>query len=99
MVVFVITHSFLCHFLLLIVLRHFKETLTYKNISNNAQDKSDSTKVKLDAIFKDYNHLKGLGCAVSVIKNGKVIATGVYGMANLEYVIKYFIFSSGLYNL
>lgn len=53
----------------------------------NAQNTNDSTANKLDTIFKNYNTLKGPGCAVSIIKNGKVIITKEYGMANLDYDI------------
>lgn len=42
---------------------------------------------KMDSIFHNYNNLKGPGCAVLVVKNGKVIFKKGYGLANLEYDI------------
>lgn len=53
----------------------------------NAQEKVDSTAIRMDEIFSVYNHSNGPGCAVAVIKNGTVIFKKGYGMANLEYDI------------
>ena len=40
---------------------------------------------KMAAIFKPYDRDNGPGCAVLVVKDGKVIFKKGYGMANLEY--------------
>ena len=53
----------------------------------NAQTKPDSTELKMDEIFTAYNHSKGPGCAVAIIKNGQVLFKKGYGIANLEYDI------------
>ncbi|HXB90792.1 MAG TPA: serine hydrolase domain-containing protein [Puia sp.] len=47
----------------------------------------DSLRAKLDVLFQSYNRHDGPGCAVAIISKGKVIFTGGYGMANLEYDI------------
>ncbi|MDB5090151.1 MAG: beta-lactamase [Mucilaginibacter sp.] len=53
----------------------------------HAQVKPDSAELKMDEIFTAYNHSKGPGCAVAIIKNGQVLFKKGYGMANLEYDI------------
>lgn len=57
------------------------------NISSRlyAQKNIDSSGLKIDKIFEKYNHLKGPGCAVAAIQNGKVILKKSYGLANLDY--------------
>src|SRR5258708_29182402 len=50
-----------------------------------AQNKPNMLPASMDWIFKSYNHSSGPGCAVSIIRNGKVIFEKGYGMANLEY--------------
>jgi CubicO group peptidase (beta-lactamase class C family) len=50
------------------------------------QQNLDSTKNKMDIVFKKYNNRKGPGCTVAVIKDGKIIFKKGDGMANLEYV-------------
>lgn len=52
-----------------------------------AQNNPDSLSTKMDAIFESYNHLNSPGCAVSIIKDGKVIFEKGYGLANLEFDI------------
>src|SRR5262245_14373985 len=42
---------------------------------------------KVDAIFASYNKPDSPGCALGVIKDGKLIYTSGYGMANLEHNI------------
>ncbi|MET4142966.1 serine hydrolase domain-containing protein [Pedobacter sp. UYP1] len=46
---------------------------------------NDSLATKIDTIFKLYNHTKGPGAAVAIIRDGQVILKRSYGMANLEY--------------
>lgn len=46
---------------------------------------NDSLVTKIDTIFKLYNHTKGPGIAVAIIRDGQVILKKSYGMANLEY--------------
>lgn len=50
-----------------------------------AQHASDSLEQKIAEIFKPYDRDNGPGCAVLVVKDGKVIFKKGYGMANLEY--------------
>lgn len=50
-----------------------------------AQTSTGSVEQKLDTIFKKYNHTNGPGCAVAVIRDGRLILEKTYGMANLEY--------------
>lgn len=52
------------------------------------QDKSQ-TKVesRIDAVFREYDSKRTPGCAVAVVRGGKVIFAKGYGMANLEYGI------------
>jgi CubicO group peptidase (beta-lactamase class C family) len=52
---------------------------------SNAQIKIDSAERRMDTIFKKYYHTQGPGCAVAVVKDGRVIFEKTYGMANLEY--------------
>jgi CubicO group peptidase (beta-lactamase class C family) len=57
------------------------------NQNSYSQIQNDSTILKMDAIFHQYNNSTGPGCAVSVIKNNEVIFKKGYGMANLQYDI------------
>jgi len=57
------------------------------HLNGNAQIQPDSLNIKADNIFKKYIGTKGPGCAVAVIKNGRVLLVKSYGMANLEYNI------------
>jgi len=50
-----------------------------------AQKEPDTLALRMDSIFKTYNHSSGPGCAVSIIRDGKVIFEKGYGMASLEY--------------
>lgn len=74
------TYSLLRTLILICCLASFTDVV-------NAQNTNDSITSKLDTIFKNYNNLKGPGCAVAIIKNGEVIITKEYGLANLEYDI------------
>ena len=51
------------------------------------QNHSDSLGPAMNSIFKQYNNATGPGCAVSVIRDGRVIFSKGYGIANLEYDI------------
>lgn len=51
-----------------------------------AQSLPDSTQKKIDDVFKAFNKTTP-GCAIAVTKNGKIIFSKGYGMANLEYGI------------
>lgn len=46
---------------------------------------SDGNSSEMNGIFKDYDRKNGPGCAVAVVKDGKVVFENGYGMANLEY--------------
>ena len=48
---------------------------------------SDSLAKKIDRVFSEWDKTNSPGCAISVIKDGKVIYTRGYGMSNLEYAI------------
>jgi len=50
-----------------------------------APDSPDSLAQKVGAIFKPYHRDDGPGCAVLIVKDGKVVFKKGYGMANLEY--------------
>jgi CubicO group peptidase (beta-lactamase class C family) len=52
-----------------------------------AQVGADTLTTRIDSIFQTFNHSAGPGCAVSIIRDGKVIFQKGYGMANLEYDI------------
>jgi CubicO group peptidase (beta-lactamase class C family) len=55
--------------------------------SNTQVGDAASLTAKVDAIFANYDKPNSPGCAVGVIKDGKVIYTRGYGMANLEHNI------------
>jgi CubicO group peptidase (beta-lactamase class C family) len=59
-------------------------------ISASAQEggkDANSLNAKVDAIFAQYNKPDSPGCALGVIKDGKLIYARGYGMANLEHNI------------
>lgn len=47
----------------------------------------DSLSKKVDAIFAEYDKTNSPGCALAILKNGKIIYKRGYGMSNLEYSI------------
>src|SRR5215470_9955031 len=53
---------------------------------SNTQDTANLT-AKVDAIFANYNKPDSPGCALGVIKDGKLVYARGYGMANLEHNI------------
>lgn len=48
---------------------------------------ADSLSKKVDAVFADYNKTNSPGCALAILKDGKIIYEKGYGMSNLEYNI------------
>ncbi len=48
---------------------------------------SDSIAKKVDRLFSDWDKTNSPGCALAVVKDGKVNYTRGYGMSNLEYAI------------
>ena len=46
---------------------------------------SDQTAARVDALFAKWNKADSPGCALAVIKEGRIIYERGYGMANLEY--------------
>jgi len=54
-------------------------------ISQQPLAQSDGLTAKVDAVFASYNKPDSPGCALGVIKNGKLIYTRGYGLANLEH--------------
>src|SRR5215813_2250656 len=56
------------------------------NIQAGGADTANLT-AKIDAIFANYNKPGSPGCALGVIKDGKLVYTRGYGMANLEHNI------------
>ena len=47
----------------------------------------DPTPAEVDAIFADYDTTSSPGCSLGVVRDGELIYTRGYGMANLEYGI------------
>jgi CubicO group peptidase (beta-lactamase class C family) len=47
----------------------------------------DSLVKKVDAIFAEYDKTNSPGCALAILKDGKIIYERGYGMSNLEYSI------------
>lgn len=48
---------------------------------------TDSLSKKVDSIFADYNKTNSPGCALAILKDGKIIYEKGYGISNLEYNI------------
>ncbi len=48
---------------------------------------ADSLSKKVDAIFDTYNKVNSPGCALAILKDGKIIYEKGYGISNLEYDI------------
>lgn len=48
---------------------------------------ADSLKKKVDSIFAEYDKTNSPGCALAILKDGKIIYERGYGMSNLEYNI------------
>lgn len=47
----------------------------------------DSLSKKVDAIFAEYNKTNSPGCALAILKDGKIIYKRGYGISNMEYNI------------
>ena len=47
----------------------------------------DSLSKKVDAIFAEYDKTNSPGCALAILKDGKIIYKRGYGMSNMEYNI------------
>src|SRR5262245_30642058 len=72
----------------------FLATLLWRTTRSNAQSKTQAgdadtanLTAKIDAIFANYDKPDSPGCAVGIIKDGKLIYARGYGMANLEHNI------------
>lgn len=63
---------------IILFLSHF--TFTYGQIP-------DSLSKKVDAIFAEYDKTNSPGCALAILKDGKIIYKRGYGMSNMEYNI------------
>ena len=48
---------------------------------------ADSLTKKIDAVFAAYDHPNAPGCALAILKDGKIIYKKGYGQSNLEYNI------------
>jgi CubicO group peptidase (beta-lactamase class C family) len=48
---------------------------------------SDSLAKKIDAIFSEWDRTNSPGCAIAVVRGGKVIYSRGYGMSNMEYAV------------
>ncbi len=57
----------------------------------------DSLTKKVDAVFLEYDKTNTPGCALAILKNGKIIYQKAYGMSNLEYNIA--ISSSSIFHI
>src|SRR3712207_3091558 len=50
-----------------------------------AQPTTDSLGLRVDAVFARWNRNDSPGCAVSIVRDGRVVYTKGYGMADLEH--------------
>ena len=48
---------------------------------------ADSLAKKVDSIFAEYDKTNSPGCALAILKDGKIIYKRGYGMSNMEYNI------------
>lgn len=48
---------------------------------------SDSLSKRIDSIFADYDKLNSPGCALAILKDGKIVYKKGYGISNLDYNI------------
>jgi CubicO group peptidase (beta-lactamase class C family) len=51
----------------------------------NAQDVAAEQSMKIDALFANWNRTDSPGCAISVMRDGRIIYKHAYGMANLDH--------------
>ena len=56
-------------------------------ITIHSQSLPDSTIKKIDSLFKKWDNNNSPGCALGIVKNGHLIYTHGYGIANLDYNI------------
>jgi CubicO group peptidase (beta-lactamase class C family) len=56
-------------------------------ITIHSQSLPDSTSKKIDSLFKKWDNNNSPGCALGIIKDGRLIYKRGYGMANLDYNI------------
>ncbi len=56
-------------------------------ITTQAQTKTDSLTLKIDALFERYTKNGSPGVAAGIVQNGQVVFKKGYGLANLEYDI------------
>ena len=48
---------------------------------------SDSLNKRIDSIFADYDKINSPGCALAILKDGKIVYKKGYGISNLDYNI------------
>ena len=48
---------------------------------------ADSLTKRVDAVFAEYDKTNSPGCALAILKDGKIIYERAFGMSNLEYNI------------
>ena len=53
-------------------------------ITGSARAQQESLEVRIDRVFAEYDNIRSPGCAVGVIKNGRLMFERGYGIANLE---------------
>ncbi|MFI5148581.1 MAG: serine hydrolase domain-containing protein [Bacteroidia bacterium] len=53
--------------------------------SLTAQQIPDSTRTRIDALFKEWDNTNSPGCALGIVKGDSLVFAKGYGMANLEY--------------
>lgn len=51
------------------------------------QDKTNLHNSVVDALFEEWNNVNSPGCALAVIKNGEILYSRGYGVADLEHDI------------
>lgn len=57
------------------------------NIQSFAQENDEKLQVRVDSLFSQWNNNYSPGCALGIIKEGKLIYKKGYGLSNLEYDI------------
>ncbi|GAB3806794.1 hypothetical protein GCM10028819_42840 [Spirosoma humi] len=68
-------------------MRFFFSFLLISLCSSTYGQLPDSLTKKIDAVFAEYDKTNTPGCALAILKDGKIICQRAYGMANLEYNI------------
>src|SRR5436189_3762470 len=49
-----------------------------------SQSLPDSTKIKIDSLFKKWDNLNSPGCVIGIVRNDSLLYARGYGLANLK---------------